>query len=141
LPFFVLASLALLRARFAPPPTHSLFLVAALALRSPLLASLARRRYVPGYSAGNNHGQHKDVVDLSGVVRRSEVVDVFILDPQDSTHPTIKDVSIQPPKFENRVLRSYKNRDLVYSFHESVAGNRKKVQVRPPPVCPLPALL
>ncbi|GMI41923.1 hypothetical protein TeGR_g5687, partial [Tetraparma gracilis] len=83
-----------------------------------------------GDSAGNNPGQPKDVVDLSGVVRRSEVVDVFILDPQDSTPPTIKDVTVKKPKLRDHVLKAYKNRDLVYSFHESVAGNRKKVQSR-----------
>ena len=136
----MLASLALLRARFAPPPTHSLFLVAALALRSPLLASLARRRNFLGDSAGNNPGQPKDVV-LNGMVQRSEVVDVFILDPPDGTPPKLKDVTGKKPTLRHHVLKSYKYRDLVYCYHESVAGNQKKVQVRPPPVCPLPALL
>ena len=136
----MLAPLALLRARFAPPPTHSLFLVAALALRSPLLASLARRRNFLGDSAGNNPGQHKDVV-LNGMVQRWEVVDVFILDPQDSTPPTIKNVTVKKPTLRAHVLMAFKNRDVVYCFPESVAGNRKAVTVRPPPVCPLPALL
>ena len=136
----MLASLALLRARFAPPPTHSLFLVAALALRSPLLASLARRRNFLGDSAGNNPGQPKDVV-LNGNVQRSEVVDVFILDPQSSTPPTIKDVTVKKPKLGDHVLKAYKKTHIAYCFPESVAGNRKAVTVRPPPVCPLPALL
>jgi hypothetical protein len=138
LPFFVLASLALLRARFAPPPTHSLFLVAALALRSPLLASLARRRNFLGDSAGNNPGQPKDVV-LNGMVQRSEVVDVFILDPQDGTPPKLKDVTVKKPTLCDHVLKTHKI-TLVYNFKKSVAGNRREVKVRPPPVCPLPAL-
>ena len=136
----MLASLALLRARFAPPPTHSLFLVAALALRSPLLASLARRRNFLSDSANNNPGQPKDVV-LNGNVQRSEVVDVFILDPQDGTPPAIKNVTTKPPKLCDHVLKAHKSTHIEYNFQMSVAGNRREVKVRPPPVCPLPALL
>ena len=135
----MLASLALLRARFAPPPTHSLFLVAALALRSPLLASLARRRNFLGDSAGNNPGQPKDVV-LNGMVQRAEVVDFYILASPDSTPPAIKNVTTKPPKLCDHVLKTHKI-TLVYNFKKSVAGNRREVKVRPPPVCPLPALL
>ena len=71
-----------------------------------------------------------DVTDLDGVITRSEIVDVFILDPSDGNYPSIGYVSIQTPKFDQTVLKTYHKCDLVYSFHKSVATSRKKVQSR-----------
>uniref|UniRef100_A0A7S2KCG9 Homeobox domain-containing protein n=2 Tax=Leptocylindrus danicus TaxID=163516 RepID=A0A7S2KCG9_9STRA len=76
----------------------------------------------------------KDELHENGLlITRREVVDVHILKPTASgaTLPSIKDVTIlSKVQQSERVLQSYVNCDIEYTFAKKVIGNRKKVQSR-----------
>lgn len=66
------------------------------------------------------------------LVTRREVVNVYILKPaNEASLPSIKDVTIlSKVQQSERVLQSYDNCDIEYTFSKMVIDNRKKVQSR-----------
>jgi hypothetical protein len=69
----------------------------------------------------------------SGIVVRSENVDVHILRPigflgkPNDKPPTIDDVTILPDVPASRIIRSFRNITMMYHYSKEIAGDRKKV--------------
>lgn len=69
----------------------------------------------------------------SGIVVRSENVDVHILRPicflgkSNDKPPTIDDVTILPDVPASRIIRSFRNITMMYHYSKDIVGDRKKV--------------
>eukprot|EP00550_Attheya_septentrionalis_P007885 CAMPEP_0198286370 /NCGR_PEP_ID=MMETSP1449-20131203/5469_1 /TAXON_ID=420275 /ORGANISM="Attheya septentrionalis, Strain CCMP2084" /LENGTH=473 /DNA_ID=CAMNT_0043984087 /DNA_START=165 /DNA_END=1586 /DNA_ORIENTATION=+ len=76
----------------------------------------------------------EEVDERTGLVMRREVIDVNILHPlgsEDKTNlPTLKDVTILPNVPQERILRSFQNCDLCFSFPAHLTDAPKKIQSR-----------
>jgi hypothetical protein len=69
----------------------------------------------------------EDVNESSGLVTRSESVDVHILRPIAGGSPAIEDVSVLSSVPSSRVLRTYHNCMMIYNFPFSISNDRRKV--------------
>lgn len=75
--------------------------------------------------------EDKDDEDSSSVITRHETVSVHILKPFEGEVPAIKDVTIlSKVQQSDRILASFMNCNISYSFPAKVMGDRKKVQSR-----------
>ena len=73
-------------------------------------------------------GDVSDEFDHStGEIMRTESVDVHILRPSNGGNPTIEDITILSNVPTSRVIRSYRNTMMAYTFPSSMANDRKKV--------------
>mmetsp|Transcript_13971 Transcript_13971/g.28623 ORF Transcript_13971/g.28623 Transcript_13971/m.28623 type:complete len:451 (+) Transcript_13971:136-1488(+) len=97
---------------------------------SPMPVSELTALGSPKAGSTSSSASHQDVVAPTGTVTRYEIVDVYVLQPAIGPNPTIKDVTILSPKSPSRVLSSCLGKRICYTFHQSVANDRKRVQSR-----------
>lgn len=71
-----------------------------------------------------------EVDDATGIVTRTESVDVHILRPITGGTPTVEDVTILSNVPTSRIIRSYRNIMMAYTFSQTMTKDRKKVQSR-----------
>lgn len=85
-----------------------------------------------GSEDDSNEEQENEVTDeyneSSGDVIRTESVDVHILRPLNGGIPSIEDVTILSNVPASRVIRSYRNTMMAYSFPQTSSNDRKKVR-------------
>jgi hypothetical protein len=70
----------------------------------------------------------EEVDEATGTVTRTESVDLHILRPISGGAPTIEDVTILSNVPGSRIVRSYHNCMMAYSFPESMMDERRKVR-------------
>lgn len=68
-----------------------------------------------------------EVDEATGIVTRTESVDVHILRPISGGTPTIEDVTILSNVPQSRIIRSYRNCMMAYTFPKVMTEDRKKV--------------
>lgn len=71
-----------------------------------------------------------EVDDTTGIVTRTESVDVHILRPITGGTPTVEDVTILSNVPTSRIIRSYRNVMMAYTFTQTTTKDRKKIQSR-----------
>mmetsp|Transcript_30549 Transcript_30549/g.43327 ORF Transcript_30549/g.43327 Transcript_30549/m.43327 type:complete len:393 (+) Transcript_30549:755-1933(+) len=78
--------------------------------------------------------EENEVIDeldkTTGIITRSEAVDVHILRPTAGGPPAIEDVTILGSVPTTRVMRTYPNCMMMYRFPQEILTDRKKVQSR-----------
>jgi hypothetical protein len=70
----------------------------------------------------------EEVDEATGTVTRTESVDLHILRPISGEAPTIEDVTILSNVPASRIVRSYHNCMMAYTFPESMMEERRKVR-------------
>jgi len=85
-----------------------------------------------GMSSGEDDQSPTDTYEpASGMITRTETLAVHILRPTGgSRDPTIEDVTVLPNVPTSRILCTFRNCSLNYSFHSDISKDRKKVQSR-----------
>lgn len=71
-----------------------------------------------------------EIDQATGTITRTESVDIHVLSPISGDSPTLEDVTILPHVPGSRIVKSYHNCVMTYSFEQSVAEDRKKIQSR-----------
>mmetsp|Transcript_15062 Transcript_15062/g.22164 ORF Transcript_15062/g.22164 Transcript_15062/m.22164 type:complete len:384 (-) Transcript_15062:261-1412(-) len=79
-------------------------------------------------SQGSMENEVNDEIDnATGTITRRESVDIHVLSPLSGDVPTIEDVTILPHVQAARILKSYHNCVMTYSF-QKMSEERKKIQ-------------